>query len=73
MRSYVKTTLVRPTIVVAALAATMLASCKEQWETEDYQAGYEAGYEDARYEICRAWEVGLPSGLYDRYKPRACR
>ena len=41
------------TLALAALAIAIFASCREQWEIEDYQAGYEAEYEDAVYEICR--------------------
>ena len=55
------------------LAFIALTSCKEQWETEDYQAGWEAGYEDARYEICRDWQNALPANVYDRFAPRSCR
>lgn len=62
----------KPNLTFAILAAGMLASCKEQWETKDYQAGYEAGYEDARYEICLAWENVMPSAVYDRFVPRNC-
>jgi uncharacterized lipoprotein len=60
-------------LVLIVSAVALLTACKEQWETEDYQAGYEAGYEDARHAICRDWKLNLPGDLYGRYMPRECR
>lgn len=60
-------------MLVPMIMIIALASCKEQWETEDYKAGYYAGYEEALYEICEAWERNLSAAIHDRFVPQICR
>lgn len=65
-------TFIRCAFVVLVSVVT-LTGCKEQWETEDYQAGYDDGYEAGRFDVCQDWQQSLPASLHSRFIPRACR
>ena len=39
----------------------------------DHQAGYDDGYEAARFPVCREWQLVLPANMRDRYTPKVCR
>lgn len=60
-------------LIAVLVSVVALAGCKEQWETEDYQAGYDDGYEAGRFDVCREWQQTLPANLHTRYVARSCR
>jgi len=56
-------------VIMLLVSVATLTGCKEQRDTEDYQAGYDEGYEDGRYDVCQS----LPVNLHSLYVPHACR
>lgn len=45
----------------------------EVYETEEYQMGYDEGYNAGYDFVCRKFEQRLSSGVYENSKPKYCR
>jgi hypothetical protein len=61
-------------IILGGLIFFTYSKCsKEVYETEEYEVGYDEGYNAGYDFVCRKFEQSLPNSLYESNKPRYCR